>query len=77
VPAAAETSADQKVEPAGAEERTSVDRAEEYVDRFAMQVATFTAFLGRKILHVASRVREEAEDLWAEAQNIRRGDKKP
>ena len=77
---AAEKSADTS-EPSSAkaepEERSRVDRAEEVVDRLALQMATFTSFLGRKIIHIAARVREEAEDLWAEAQNIRRGDKKP
>jgi hypothetical protein len=50
-------------------------RAEEMVDRVAGKVAHFTAAFGRQLLRLGARVREEAEDMWAEAQSIRRGDK--
>jgi hypothetical protein len=63
-PAAAETTA----------ERTHVDRAEEMVDRIAESVAGFTSRWGRRFVRALSRVREEAEDIWGEAQSIRRGD---
>ena len=61
-----------KVEPAAESE---VTRAEEMVDRLAVQVAVFTSILGKKLLWLGAHLREEAEDLWAEAQNIRRGEK--
>jgi hypothetical protein len=48
-------------------------RAEEMIDRVASQVGQFTSYLGRQILRLGARAREEAEDMWAEAQNIRRG----
>jgi hypothetical protein len=51
-----------------------VDRADEVVDRIAERVSTFTARLGGGFLRVLSRMREEAEDIWGEAQSIRRGD---
>lgn len=51
-----------------------VARAEEMVDRFADGVANFTSVWGRRLFRAAARVREEAQDLWAEAQSIRRGD---
>jgi hypothetical protein len=50
-----------------------VDRAEEIVDKVAAKVATWSSFLGRKIVKGTSRLREAAQDFWAEAQNIRRG----
>jgi hypothetical protein len=49
-------------------------RAEEIVDRWAANVAEFTSVWGRRAYRAAERVREEAQDLWAEAQSIRRGD---
>jgi hypothetical protein len=54
---------------------TRREHADEVAERFASQVAAVTAALGRGLLRFTSRVREEAEDIWAEAQDIRRGDK--
>ena len=51
-----------------------MDRADELVDRIAERVSTYTARWGRGVLRLFSRVREEAEDIWGEAQSIRRGD---
>lgn len=55
--------------------RLAEQRAEELVDHAAQRVAEFTALLKRKLAHVAARAREEAEDIWAEAQSLRRGEK--
>jgi hypothetical protein len=44
-------------------------------DRLAARVATLTATVGRGLVRLAARLREEAQDIWAEAQSIRR--KKP
>lgn len=55
-------------------EASNVKRAEELVDRIAVQVSGFTANWGRRVVRVLSRVKEEAEDIWGEAQSIRRGD---
>ncbi len=49
-------------------------RAEELVDRLAERAGQLTATWGRKLARFAARVREEAQDIWAEAQSIRRGD---
>ena len=43
----------------------AVERAEDLVDQFGERLGTT---LGR----FAARAREELEDIWAEAQNIRR-----
>jgi len=50
-----------------------MQRAEELVDQLAARVAEFTSSFGRKVLRLSARAREEADDIWAEAQNIRRG----
>ena len=44
-------------------------RAEVMVDQLAEKVARFTALLGRKLLWLGARLREEAEDVWAEAKD--------
>jgi hypothetical protein len=49
-------------------------RAEEMVDRWANNISAFTSVWGRRIYRAAARVREEAQDFWAEAQSIRKGD---
>jgi hypothetical protein len=51
----------------------TVRRAEELIDRVADRVGQFTSYLGRQVLRLGARAREEAEDMWAEAQSIRRG----
>jgi hypothetical protein len=58
----------------GADSRSEMERAEEMVDRLAERVSHFTSVWGRKLLRLAARAREEAEDIWAEAQSIRRGE---
>jgi len=50
-------------------------RAEQMVDQLAEKVAHLTSVLGRKILWLGIRLREEAEDIWEEAQSIRRREK--
>jgi hypothetical protein len=51
-------------------DRSNTERAEEMVDRFAERVGHWTSVVGRKLLWLGARAREEAEDIWAEAQNI-------
>jgi hypothetical protein len=50
----------------GRDERPAQERAEEIVERVAERVARFAR-------RFAARAREEAEDIVAEAQTIRRG----
>jgi hypothetical protein len=50
-------------------------RAEELVDRMGERVGQYATALGRGFLKLFARAREEAEDIWAEAQHIRRGGK--
>jgi hypothetical protein len=56
----------------GAETRSGTERAEEIVDHLAERLSYYTSTWGRSLLRLAARAREEAEDIWAEAQAIRR-----
>jgi hypothetical protein len=58
---------------AAAMESSRVQRAEVMVDRVAERVSDFTSRWGRRVVRVFSRIKEEAEDIWGEAQSIRRG----
>lgn len=51
-----------------------VARAEELVDQLSQTVGTYVSKLGLEIIRRAALAREEAEDMWAEAQSIRRGE---
>jgi hypothetical protein len=53
----------------------AVQRAEELADRWAEQVGTYASSLTREFFRLAARAREEAQDIWAEAQAIRRGER--
>jgi hypothetical protein len=52
-----------------------VRRAEEMVDHAAQRIGYFAGWLGHGMLRLAARAREEAEDIWAEAQSLRRGER--
>jgi hypothetical protein len=51
--------------------KPATERAEELVDHLAQRIGHFTALTGLQLQRAAARAREEAEDMWAEAQNIR------
>jgi len=59
---------------AGAEEqgKLALVRAEDLVRRFEQQFGHYTSLASSYIQRQAARVREESEDIWAEAQNIYR-----
>jgi hypothetical protein len=46
-------------------------KAEEKLDDLAQRLSSLTTTLKLNVQRTAARVREDAEDLWAEAQNIR------
>jgi hypothetical protein len=52
----------------------TVQRAEVVVDQLGQRLGHFLSIAGQQLRKVAARTREEAEDIWAEAQNIRRGE---
>jgi hypothetical protein len=70
-----ETPSAASAEPAAAGESSSpqVQRAEEMVDRLAANAGQFAQKAKRQLSWFFGRVKEEAEDFWAEAQSIRRG----
>ncbi len=57
---------------AAAADASSVARAEQIADRLAERCAEVTSACVRKLAWLTARAREAAEDLWAEAQSIRR-----
>jgi hypothetical protein len=61
--------------PAQAQDKPATSRAEEAVDGLAVQVAVATSYVGKGLLRLAAICREHLSDIWAEAQDIRRGDK--
>lgn len=56
----------------GSSRRPATERAEELVDRLGESVGQFASLAGLRFLRVAALVREGAEDVWAEAQSVRR-----
>ena len=54
-------------------QRQAMQRAEELADHWAEQIGQWASTFGHNILKWAARAREEAEDIWAEAQAIRQG----
>jgi len=62
---------------ASIEQRPATARAEDAIDQAGERVGQFAALLGRRLQVLAARAREEAEDIWAEAQSMRHADEQP
>ena len=56
----------------GESDRPATERAEELVDRLLQEAGHLLSVAAVNLLKGASLAREEAEDIWAEAQNLRR-----
>ena len=54
-------------------ERPAMERAEVLVDRAGPRAGAFVSLVGLRVRKLAARAREEAEDVWAEAQSVRQG----
>jgi pyruvate/2-oxoglutarate dehydrogenase complex dihydrolipoamide acyltransferase (E2) component len=52
--------------------RSATERADELLTRVGWTAGIFASMAGRSIARVAAFAREEVEDMWAEAQTIRR-----
>ena len=52
--------------------RSATERAEATVDRLGERIGVLAAIAGFQLRRLAARAREEAEDVWAEAQSVRR-----
>jgi hypothetical protein len=63
-------------QPAAADTNdATMQRAEEMVDRIGERIGHYATVIGHEILRLGARAREEAEDIWAEAQHIRQRNK--
>ena len=56
----------------GGSDRPTTERAEELVDRVLQEAGHLLSIAAVNLLKGASLAREEAEDIWAEAQNLHR-----
>ncbi len=61
----------------GAANSADTARAEELVTQMSDQVGTWSSKLSFQFLKGVARVREEAEDIWAEAQSLHRTGRPP
>ena len=59
----------------GGQSRPATERAEELVDRMGESVGYLASLAAWRVLKTAAFVREEAEDVWAEAQSVRRAER--
>ncbi len=73
VPTSAKKSGKAKASDAQASEarEASMERADELVRLMEFRLARFALSMNHTIQKTTARVREEAEDMWAEAQHIR------
>jgi hypothetical protein len=54
---------------------SATSQADQMVDNLALKIAVTTSAIGRGLLRLVARTREELSDMWAEAQSVRRGEK--
>jgi hypothetical protein len=73
-PAQETPSSDSQPAP-GTGKSAATTKAEEMVESAAVQIAVATSYIGKGFLRLVARCREELSDIWAEAQDLRRGDK--
>jgi hypothetical protein len=52
--------------------KLATERAEVLVDRMGQRVSNWASLAGFQVQRTVALMREEVEDIWAEAQNIRR-----
>jgi len=64
----ASQSTSERAEEKGAQ---TMERSEELVDQAVQRLSHFALLAGFQMQKATARLREEAEDIWAEAQNIR------
>ncbi|MBV9470703.1 MAG: hypothetical protein JOZ57_15800, partial [Abitibacteriaceae bacterium] len=51
-----------------------MQHAEEMVDEMGQRVGEWATRFSKNVQRMAARAREEMEDMWAEAQSLRRGE---
>ncbi len=52
--------------------RPATERADELLNRAGWTAGLFASMIGMRLARIAAFAREEAEDMWAEAQSVRR-----
>jgi hypothetical protein len=73
LPPEAERSAQEAAPEPG--RRSGVERAEEMANHLAERVGALTSFATRKLVVLAHRAREAAQDFWADVQDFRHGER--
>ena len=58
---------------AGESSQLAMEKADELVGQLEQRIGHFTSLIGLQVQKAAARMREEAEDMWAEIQQIRNG----
>lgn len=58
-------------EPAGTSAPSATRRAEEMLDSMGERLGQLVSLAGPRVRKLAALAREEAEDIWAEAQHVR------
>jgi hypothetical protein len=66
-----------RVTRAEEEGKLAMERAEEFVDRVSQRLGRYLAIGVFQTKRTTARLREESEDMWAEAQNIRQKRARP
>jgi hypothetical protein len=61
--------------PSGNSAAAATTKADQLVDNFALKIAVTTSSIGKGLLRILARTREEVSDIWAEAQSVRRREK--
>jgi hypothetical protein len=61
--------------PASTDGESATSRADQVVDNLSLKIAVTASTIGRGVLRLVARTREEVSDIWAEAQSLRRGEK--
>ena len=51
--------------------RSATERADEILNRAGWTAGLFASMIGMRLARIAAFAREEAEDMWAEAQSMR------
>ena len=59
-----------KAKTTDGQQRPATERAEELMDRAGEQIGKWTMRATTEARRLFARAREEAEDMWAEAQNV-------
>jgi hypothetical protein len=66
------SNAEQNDSTSGNGRAETMHQAEEMADRLMERIGGFAGWLSREVLRLTARAREEAADIWAEAEHLRK-----